>query len=61
MAAEYQDPDWRVVDYQAYCLDEAIIDPSTKRPLHIRGPGVDQLAKGGYFVCLGAAQNFGRF
>jgi len=61
MAAEYQDPDWRVVDYQAYCLDEAIIDPSTKRPLHIRGPGVDQLAKGGYFVCLGAAQTFGRF
>lgn len=61
MAAEYQDPDRRVVDYQAYCLDEAIIDPSTKRPLHIRGPQPDRLAKGKYFVCLGAAQTFGRF
>jgi hypothetical protein len=61
MAAEYQDPDWRVVDYQAYCLDERIIDPSTKRPLHIRGPKVDDLGTGDYFVCLGAAQTFGRF
>jgi hypothetical protein len=61
MAAEYQGPDWRVVDYQAYCLDERIIDPSTKRPLHIRGPQVDSLAAGSYFVCLGAAQTFGRF
>ena len=61
MAAEYQDPDWRVVDYQAYCLDEGIIDPSTKRPLHIRGPQADHLAKEKYFVCLGAAQTFGRF
>lgn len=61
MAAEYQDPDWRVVDYQTYCLDESIIDPSTKRPLHIRGPRPDRLDAGGYFVCLGAAQTFGRF
>jgi len=35
MAAEYQDTDWRVADYQPYCLDEAIIDRSTWRPLHI--------------------------
>lgn len=61
MAAEYQDPDRRVVDYQAYCLDEGIIDPSTRRPLHIRGPRADGPAKGKYFVCLGAAQTFGRF
>jgi hypothetical protein len=61
MAAEYQDPDWRVVDYHAYCLDESIIDPSTKRPLHIRGPRPGRLDDGGYFVCLGAAQTFGRF
>ena len=61
MAAEYQDPDWRVVDYQAYCLDEAIIDPSRSRPLHIRGPRIDRLEKDSYFVCLGAAQTFGRF
>ena len=61
MAAEYQDPDWRVVDYQAYCLDKDIIDPSTGRPLHIRGPRPDHLEKGNYFVCLGAAQTFGRF
>jgi hypothetical protein len=61
MAAEYQDPDWRVVDYQAYCLDEDVIDPSIRRPLHIRGPRPDHLEKGEYFVCLGAAQTFGRF
>src|SRR5262245_28827331 len=61
MAAEYQDPDWRVVDYHPYCLDEGVIDPSTKRPLHIRGPRPDRLEKGKYFVCLGAAQTFGRF
>lgn len=61
MAAEYQDPDWRVVDYHAYCLDESIIDPSTKRPLHIRGPQPERLEASSYFVCLGAAQTFGRF
>jgi hypothetical protein len=61
MAAEYQEPDWRVVDYEPFCLDENIIDRSTKRPLFIRGPRPEQLVKGGYFVCLGAAQTFGRF
>ncbi len=61
MAAEYQEPDWRVADYQAYCLDERVIDRSTKRPLSVRGPRPPRLEKGGYFVCLGAAQTFGRF
>lgn len=61
MAAEYQDADRRVVDYEAYCLDEGIIDPSRHRPLRIRGPRPERLERGGYFVCLGAAQTFGRF
>jgi hypothetical protein len=61
MAAEYQDTDWRVVDYQPFCLDEAIMDRSTKRPLFIRGPRPARLETGGYFVVLGAAQTFGRF
>lgn len=61
MAAEYQDPDLRVVDYQAFCLDPQIIDPSRHRPLRIRGPRPARLDPGEYFVCLGAAQTFGRF
>jgi hypothetical protein len=61
MAAEYQQPDWRVADYAPFCLDERIIDPSTKRPLFIRGPRAAWLEKNAYFVCLGAAQTFGRF
>lgn len=61
MAAEYQEPDQRVADYQPYCLDEAIIDRSTQRPLWIRGPRPERLEPAEYFVCLGAAQTFGRF
>jgi hypothetical protein len=61
MAAEYQTPDWKVVDYEPYCLDEAIKDRSTQRPLWIRGPRPQRLERGEYFVCLGAAQTFGRF
>ncbi len=61
MAAEYQEPDWRVVDYQTYCLDENVIDRSAKRPLLIRGPRPRRLEPGEYFVCLGSAQTFGRF
>jgi hypothetical protein len=61
MAAEYQEPDWRVVNYQCFCLDESVIDRSTKRPLFVRGPRLETLEKGGYFVCLGAAHTFGRF
>jgi hypothetical protein len=61
MAAEYQTPDWRVVDYQPFCLDEAVMDRSTQRPLWIRGPRPERLDPGAYFICLGAAQTFGRF
>jgi len=61
MAAEYQQTDLRVVDYAPFCLDEEILDRSTKRPLLIRGPRPERLEKGEYFVCLGAAQTFGRF
>jgi hypothetical protein len=61
MAAEYQESDWQIVDYQSFCLDERIIDRSTKHPLFIRGPRPASLEKGHYFVALGAAQTFGRF
>jgi hypothetical protein len=61
MGAEYQEPDWRVVDYQVFCLDEAIIDPSRLCPLRIRGPRPERLDTASYFACLGAAQTFGRF
>jgi hypothetical protein len=61
MAAEYQQPDARVADYDPYVLDERIIDPSRSKPLMIRGPRPARLDPGGYFVCLGAAQTFGRF
>jgi hypothetical protein len=61
MAIEYQQTDWRVVDYECFCLDSEIIDPSRFRPLFIRGPRPATLEKGTYFVCLGAAQTFGRF
>jgi len=61
MAVEYQPYDWHVSDYQGFCLDQRIIDPTTGRPLQIRGPKPARLAPGQYFVCLGAAQTFGRF
>jgi hypothetical protein len=61
MAAEYQETDWRVVDYECFCLDREIIDPSRFRPLFIRGPRPSSFETGAYFVCLGAAQTFGRF
>ena len=61
MAAEYQQVDWRVADYATFCLDDDIIDPSTQRPLFIRGPRPQQLEKDAYFVCLGGAHTFGRF
>lgn len=61
MAAEYQESDWRVVDYEAFCLDPDIIDPSRGYALRIRGPRPANLERGNYFVCLGAAQTFGRF
>jgi hypothetical protein len=61
MAAEYQESDWQIVDYRPFCLDEGVIDRSTKRPLFIRGPRPERLDRGQYFVILGAAQSFGRF
>lgn len=61
MAAEYQEPDRRVADYAPYVLDDRILDPSRNKPLAIRGPRPGRLEPGGYFVCLGAAQTFGRF
>jgi Domain of unknown function (DUF6473) len=61
MAVEYQQYDWQVVDYQGFCLDERILDRTTGRPLQIRGPKPTRLEPGKYFVCLGAAQTFGRF
>ncbi len=61
MAAEYQEPDWRVVDYEVFCLDEGIIDPARHYSLHIRGPKPERLERHAYFACLGAAQTFGRF
>jgi len=61
VAAEYQPSDWRVADYQTFCLDPSILDPATSRPLYIRGPKPPDLKPGSYFVCLGAAQTFGRF
>jgi hypothetical protein len=61
MAAEYQEPDWRVVDYETFCLDERLVDPSTHRPLFVRGPRPDSLLPGEYAVFLGAAHTFGRF
>ena len=39
MAAEYQETDRRIVDYECFCLDQEIIDPSRFRPLFIRGLG----------------------
>jgi hypothetical protein len=61
VGAEYQDPDWRVADYQLFQLDPEIFDPTRNTPLVIRGPRPPSLRKGEYFVCLGAAQTFGRF
>jgi hypothetical protein len=61
MAAEYQETDWPVVDYEPFCLDEGMFDPSRHKPLFIRGPRPEALVPGSYFVCLGAAQTFGRF
>lgn len=61
MAEAYQRTDWDVADYQIYCLDEALMDRQTDTPLLLRGPKPESLDKGNYFVCMGAAQTFGRF
>jgi hypothetical protein len=51
--AEYQEPDWPVVDYEIYCMGERLIDPSRERPLLIRGP---RLKLRRYAVFLGPAE-----
>ena len=61
MTAEYVGPDWEVVDYQIYCLDPEVVDRQTNSGLMLRGPAPKRLEKGKYFVCIGAAQTFGRF
>lgn len=61
MAEAYQVTDWQVADYQLYCLDEALLDRQTNTPILLRGPKPESLNKGDYFVCIGAAQTFGRF
>lgn len=61
MTAEYAEPDWEVVDYHIYALDPEVRDRQTGAPLLLRGPAPRSLEEGGYFVCIGAAQTFGRF
>lgn len=61
MTEGYSNPDWEVVDYQTYCLDPEVIDRQTNTGLFLRGPKPHCFGKGKYFVCLGAAQTFGRF
>lgn len=59
MTAEYQKPDYELVDYKIYSLDNNIIDPVTKKQLLLRGPKPD--LNSDYFAVIGAAQVFGRF
>lgn len=61
MTDAYQDTDWKVADYQVYCLDDAVLDRQTQTPFLLRGPQPQQLQTAQYFVCIGAAQTFGRF
>ena len=61
MAAGYAETDWEVVDYQIYCLDPEVKDRQTNTALLLRGPKPQSLEEGKYFVCIGAAQTFGRF
>jgi hypothetical protein len=61
VAEGYTNQDWEVVDYQIYCLDPEVIDYQTNTELLLRGPKPQKLEEGKYFVCIGAAQTFGRF
>jgi hypothetical protein len=61
MTEGYAEPDWEVVDYQMYCLDSEVVDRQTNTTLLLRGPKPQNLENGKYFVCIGAAQTFGRF
>lgn len=60
MTEGYATPDWEVVDYQIYRLD-SVIDRQTNAGLLLRGPKPQNIQDGKYFVCIGAAQTFGRF
>ena len=61
MTDQYQIPDREVVDYQIYQLDEQVPDRQDETPLRLRGPRPEDFSTGNYFVCIGAAQTFGRF
>lgn len=61
MTAEYAAPDRDVADYHVYCLDPQVRDRQTGTGLLLRGPAPRTLAAAQYFVCIGAAQTFGRF
>jgi hypothetical protein len=61
MAGAYAETDWEVVNYHVYHLDPQVLDRQTKTALLLRGPKLDNLEAGKYFVCIGGAQTFGRF
>jgi len=61
MAGAYAETDWEIADYQIYCLDPEVLDRQTNTGLLLRGPKPQNLEGGNYFVCIGAAQTFGRF
>lgn len=60
MSEGYADTDFEVVDYQMFALDPKGLNSHTRKPLMLRGPR-PSLEPNSYFVCLGAAQTFGRF
>jgi hypothetical protein len=61
MTAAYAETDGEIVDYEIFRLDPEVLDRSTGEPLLLRGPRPARLEPRRYFVCLGAAQTFGRF
>lgn len=61
MSKSYADSDLEVVDYQIFCLDPKILNRHSGKSLMLRGPRPNNLDKNNYFVCIGAAQTFGRF
>lgn len=61
MSEGYADTDFEVVDYQIFCLDPKVLNSHSRKKLLLRGPRPKTLEKNSYFVCIGAAQTFGRF
>jgi hypothetical protein len=61
VTAEYAKHDWNVADYHIFSLGPDVIDRQTQKELLLRGPKLKSCKPGDYFVCLGAAQTFGRF